>query len=122
MKSANESTGQSLPDPLSAPQRPAGRRLGFPALSSLTATRVARVRLNSSTLPKSRIARRRCPPYDGGMTRTTSAERRRLESLEARALEQHQLARLNALLDRILPANEFYATKLNEVQRPLRSL
>jgi len=56
------------------------------------------------------------------MTRTTPAERRRLESLEARALEQHQLARLNALLDRILPDNEYYATKLSDVQRPLRSL
>ncbi|HUY32284.1 MAG TPA: phenylacetate--CoA ligase family protein [Pirellulales bacterium] len=56
------------------------------------------------------------------MMRTTPAERRRLETLEPRALEQHQLARLNALLDRILPANEYYATQLNEVQRPLRSL
>jgi phenylacetate-CoA ligase len=49
-------------------------------------------------------------------------ERRRLERLSRGELERHQLVRLNALLDRILPANEFYAQKLAGVQRPVRSL
>jgi phenylacetate-CoA ligase len=56
------------------------------------------------------------------MTHITIAERRRLESLDPRALERHQLARLNALFDRILPANEYYATKLADIERPLKSL
>ncbi|HEV3002881.1 MAG TPA: AMP-binding protein, partial [Pirellulales bacterium] len=56
------------------------------------------------------------------MVHTTPAERRRLESLDPRALERHQLVRLNALIDRILPANEYYATKLADVRRPMRSL
>ena len=56
------------------------------------------------------------------MTRTTFEERRRLESLDPAALEEHQIARLNALLDKILPANPFYAEKLAEIRRPLRSL
>lgn len=49
-------------------------------------------------------------------------ERRRLESLDAEALARHQLARLNTLLDEILPRNQFYAEKLAGVQRPLESL
>jgi phenylacetate-CoA ligase len=56
------------------------------------------------------------------MTRTTFEERRRLESLDPAALEEHQIARLNALLDKILPANPFYADKLADIRRPLRSL
>lgn len=56
------------------------------------------------------------------MPRTTYEERRRLESLDAAALETLQLGRLNAQLDRILPENAFYAEKLAEVRRPLRSL
>jgi phenylacetate-CoA ligase len=54
---------------------------------------------------------------------TNSQETRRgLESLDRDALAAHQLARLNSLLARILPANEFYATKLAGVQLPLQSL
>ncbi len=56
------------------------------------------------------------------MTRTSSHERRRLETLDAAALEAHQLARLNALLDAMLPSNEFYSRKFAELSRPLRSL
>lgn len=53
---------------------------------------------------------------------TTMAERRRLEQLPRDELQRQQLARLNALLDQILPANVFYATKLKNVPRPVRSL
>jgi phenylacetate-CoA ligase len=42
--------------------------------------------------------------------------------MEARALAAHQLARLNALLEKILPHNRFYAEKLAEVALPLESL
>lgn len=48
--------------------------------------------------------------------------RRQHESLDPAALDAHQLGRLNALLDRILPENRFYADKLAGVSRPLRSL
>lgn len=50
------------------------------------------------------------------------AERRRLEALDGPALEEHQLARLNALLEAILPHNRFYAEKLAGIQCPLASL
>lgn len=56
------------------------------------------------------------------MTCTTADERRRLESLAASDLEAHQLARFNALLAAILPANKFYAEKLAGVSGPLASL
>jgi phenylacetate-CoA ligase len=56
------------------------------------------------------------------MTHTTVAERRRLESLPRAELEQHQLRRLNALLDQILPTNQFYAQKLARMKRPVESL
>ena len=56
------------------------------------------------------------------MTLTPSDTRRRHESLQGSALEEHQLARLNALLARILPANRCYAEKLAEVRLPLASL
>lgn len=56
------------------------------------------------------------------MTLTSPAERRRLESLDRTGLEAHQLARLNALLAQILPANRFYATQLAGLKPPLRSL
>jgi len=48
--------------------------------------------------------------------------RRRHELLEGLALEEHQLARLNALCARMLPDNRFYAEKLAEVRLPLASL
>jgi phenylacetate-CoA ligase len=49
-------------------------------------------------------------------------ERRRLERLPRPELERHQLSRLNALLDHILPANKFYAVKLAGIRRPVQSL
>ncbi|HZZ71100.1 MAG TPA: phenylacetate--CoA ligase family protein [Pirellulales bacterium] len=52
----------------------------------------------------------------------TSLERRRLESLDAESLHQHQIARLNQLLDEILPKNRFYADKLAGIKRPIESL
>ncbi|MBL8829214.1 MAG: phenylacetate--CoA ligase family protein [Planctomycetaceae bacterium] len=56
------------------------------------------------------------------MTRTPFPERRRLESLSADELDQYQLAKLNALLEQILPHNRFYADKLADIPRPLTSL
>jgi phenylacetate-CoA ligase len=56
------------------------------------------------------------------MSRTSFEERRRLERLAPQDLAAHQLARLNALLARILPENRFYAEKLSNVGLPLRSL
>ena len=56
------------------------------------------------------------------MTLSTQESRRQIEGLEADALAAHQLARLNALLERILPANRFYAEKLADVRLPLESL
>lgn len=38
------------------------------------------------------------------------------------SLREYQLNRLNALLERVLPANRFYARKLEGLRRPLRSL
>lgn len=57
-----------------------------------------------------------------GMSALIATERRRLEALERADLERHQLARLNALVAEILPANRFYADKLADVARPLTSL
>jgi len=48
-------------------------------------------------------------------------ERRKLEALEPWALRQHQLARLNALLAAILPANRLYAEKFGEISLPIKS-
>jgi phenylacetate-CoA ligase len=64
------------------------------------------------------------------MITTTFDQRRRLESLDEEALEQHQLSRLNQLLKTILPHNRFYAEKLASItpqklqdpEGPLRSL
>jgi phenylacetate-CoA ligase len=42
--------------------------------------------------------------------------------MDRAALEEHQLARLNVLLAKILPENRFYAAKLAGVELPLRSL
>lgn len=49
-------------------------------------------------------------------------QRRQLERLDALALAEHQLQRLNALLETILPHNRFYAQKLAGVSLPLTSL
>jgi phenylacetate-CoA ligase len=56
------------------------------------------------------------------MTRNPAAERQRLRTLDRDALERHQLARLNSLLDRVLPENRFYAEKFAGRARPLASL
>jgi len=49
-------------------------------------------------------------------------QRRELECLEAAALAQLQLQKLNRLLAEILPRNRFYAAKLGRLELPLRSL
>ena len=56
------------------------------------------------------------------MSQTTPEERRRTEALAPAALEQHQLSRLNTLLDQILPENRFYAELFEGISRPLASL
>ena len=56
------------------------------------------------------------------MSHTTVAERRRLESLPRKELEQYQLGRLNALLEKVLPTNHFYAQKLARAKGPIESL
>ena len=56
------------------------------------------------------------------MIRTNYEQRRRLESLDAQSLAQHQLKRLNAMLAEILPRNRFYAEKLAHLRLPLESL
>ncbi len=53
---------------------------------------------------------------------TSPDERRRFSSLDRVALGSHQLERLNRLLERILPANRFYAAKLAGVKGRLESL
>ena len=45
-----------------------------------------------------------------------------METLDADALADHQLRRLNTLLETILPANHFYAEKLSGARLPLRSI
>ena len=56
------------------------------------------------------------------MIASTADQRRELEALDGHALAQHQLRRLNELLERILPDNAFYAAKLGSVEWPLTSL
>jgi len=60
--------------------------------------------------------------YHAGMYHTSFEGRRRIEALNAEQLAQHQLAKLNALLDAILPHNRFYAEKLTGLKRPVESL
>lgn len=57
-----------------------------------------------------------------GMIHHDAATRRRMETLDADALAAHQLRRFNALVERILPENRFYAEKLAQAARPLASL
>jgi phenylacetate-CoA ligase len=52
----------------------------------------------------------------------SAEDRRRLQSLDRGALAAYQLARLNALLAVILPANRFYASKLADIPLRLASL
>src|SRR5689334_13312087 len=56
------------------------------------------------------------------MNRTSAADRRRLETLPRNELEANQLARLNSLIERILPDNHFYTQKLARIKRPISSL
>jgi phenylacetate-CoA ligase len=56
------------------------------------------------------------------MIRTPLEERRRLQTLPRAELEQRQVARLNRLLEAILPHNRFYAERLAGVRRPLHAL
>ncbi len=56
------------------------------------------------------------------MSPISAEHRRRLESLDRRALADHQLARFNDLLAAILPANQFYAGKLANCPQQLENL
>jgi phenylacetate-CoA ligase len=60
--------------------------------------------------------------YDAPMSQTTYEQRRQFEQMDAEQLARHQLDQLNALLQRILPENHFYADKLADVRLPLESL
>ena len=53
---------------------------------------------------------------------TTEDQRRKFEGLDRDALQKHQLASLNRLLDKVLPQNEFYARKLSDCKIPLKDL
>jgi len=54
--------------------------------------------------------------------RTTPAQRREIESWDREQLRKHQLKRLNQVLEAILPANQFYQSKLKTINLPLNSL
>jgi phenylacetate-CoA ligase len=56
------------------------------------------------------------------MTFTNFESRRRAERMSREELEEHQLSRLNRLLELILPHNKFYAEKLAGVRLPLETL
>src|SRR5687768_7547090 len=56
------------------------------------------------------------------MRSTSTQQRRFLESLDRSALELLQISKLNAILQRILPENRFYAEKFRTVKLPLESL
>jgi phenylacetate-CoA ligase len=56
------------------------------------------------------------------MPESTPETRRRLESPDPVALDQHQLDRLNELLAKIVPDNAFYAAKFASARLPLNSL
>jgi len=63
------------------------------------------------------------PPHTlTGMFHTSFEDRRRLEKLPPEELARSQLARLNAVLQNVLPHNRFYAEKLRNLSLPLRSL
>ena len=51
--------------------------------------------------------------------RTTAAERRQLECLNAESLSTHQLECLNRLLSSTLPANKFYSSKYSGLSIPI---
>lgn len=54
--------------------------------------------------------------------RTSQQERKQIERYTSKELRHYQLERLNKLLDRILPANQFYETKIGRKNVPLNSL
>jgi phenylacetate-CoA ligase len=56
------------------------------------------------------------------MSATNFESRRRAERMTRQALGAYQLARLNSLLESILPHNSFYAEKFSGVRFPLASL
>jgi phenylacetate-CoA ligase len=56
------------------------------------------------------------------MFHSSFEERRRIEALDSESLARHQLARLNALMETVLPHNRFYGDKLSGVKLPLKSL
>lgn len=56
------------------------------------------------------------------MPRTTHQQRRQQEALDRESLAKEQLARLNSLLETILPDNRLYAEKLAGLRLPLTSL
>jgi phenylacetate-CoA ligase len=66
-------------------------------------------------------ARRRKLPKDIAPP-ATERQRRQWERLDRDELERRQLARLNVLLQRIMPQNLFYAEKLANIALPLESL
>ena len=53
---------------------------------------------------------------------TPFPQRRELEQLDATALAEHQLRKLNSLFGKILPANRFYEAKLGSFELPLKQL
>jgi phenylacetate-CoA ligase len=71
---------------------------------------------------RNRWLRARAIRMISSMASTSYDERRKNERMDAVALEQHQLGRLNRLLERILPHNSYYAEALAEVRLPLESL
>lgn len=56
------------------------------------------------------------------MLTATAEQRRQCEAMQPDELADYQLKRLNALLEKILPHNKFYAEKLADVELPLESL
>ena len=54
--------------------------------------------------------------------RTSFRQRRELEQSDATVLSNYQLGRLNELLEAVIPKNEFYNSKLGNVNLPLASL
>ena len=56
------------------------------------------------------------------MISTTYQQRRDIEGYSQEQLADHQLARLNKLIDEILPENQFYAQHLRDLKRPVSSL
>ena len=50
------------------------------------------------------------------------ADREKIRSLNRPALQDYQLVRLNQLLQKVLPENQFYARKLSGINRPLKRI